>query len=162
MAASLGVLGRRERPWRLSVACTVECGWPVSEPISRGPQPVRRRAAQIRCCSASESIRGLVIGREERSRRQASVRRSSALAERHRFTHTDTVDFATFEQAAACSNVRPRNSTSPIRASLPVGVSRALGCCIRASVEVVSFDTHSLSAGPDLPHSVRNVPGHVT
>lgn len=24
----------------------------------------------------------------------------------------------------------------------------------------MSFDTHSLSAGPDLPHTVRNVPGH--
>src|SRR5215204_4511403 len=34
---------------------------------------------------------------------------------------------------------------------LPIGVSGALGCCIRASEKVVSFDTHSLSAGPDLP-----------
>jgi hypothetical protein len=27
-------------------------------------------------------------------------------------------------------------------------------------LEGVSFDTHTLSAGPDLPHAVRNVPGH--
>jgi hypothetical protein len=41
-------------------------------------------------------------------------------------------------------------------------VSRALRCCIRASETVVSFDTHSLSAGPDLPQPVRNVLGHVS
>ncbi|MEA2189587.1 MAG: hypothetical protein QOK16_4598, partial [Solirubrobacteraceae bacterium] len=30
-------------------------------------------------------------------------------------------------------------------------------------LEEVSFDTHTLSAGPDLqPHAVRNVPGHVS
>src|SRR5664279_2586811 len=31
-------------------------------------------------------------------------------------------------------------------------------------LEGVSFDTHTLSAGPDLhlPHSIRNVPGHVS
>jgi hypothetical protein len=26
----------------------------------------------------------------------------------------------------------------------------------------VSFDTHTFSAGPDLPHRVRNVPGRVS
>jgi len=26
----------------------------------------------------------------------------------------------------------------------------------------VSFDTHTLSAGPDLPHPVRNLPGLVS
>ena len=48
----------------------------VSEAISRGPQPLRRRTAQMRSCSTSQSIRGLVCGRLERS--------SSALASRER------------------------------------------------------------------------------
>ncbi len=39
--------------------------------------------------------------------------------------------------------------------SLPLGVSGELACCIPGLVEVVSFDTHSLSAGPDLLHGVR-------
>jgi hypothetical protein len=40
---------------------------------------------------------------------------------------------------------------------LPIGVSGALRCCIRASEKVVRFYTHSLSAGPDLssPRSER-------
>jgi hypothetical protein len=41
-------------------------------------------------------------------------------------------------------------------------VSGELACCIPGLLEVVSFDTHSLSAGPDLPHGVRNVPGLVS
>jgi hypothetical protein len=42
------------------------------------------------------------------------------------------------------------------------GGERALRCCIRVLLEVVSFDTHSLSAGPDLLHGVRNVVRQVT
>jgi len=42
-------------------------------------------------------------------------------------------------------------------------IRRALWCGIPGLLETVSFDTHSLSAGPDLlPHAVRNVPGHIS
>jgi hypothetical protein len=41
-------------------------------------------------------------------------------------------------------------------------VSGALRCCIRVLLGVVSFDTHSLSAGPDLLHGVRDVVRRVT
>ena len=49
---SRGCRGAREIPARLSVRHTVACASPVSPAISRGPQPERRRAAQIRSCSA--------------------------------------------------------------------------------------------------------------
>jgi hypothetical protein len=39
-------------------------------------------------------------------------------------------------------------------------VSGALRCCIRVLLEVVGVNTHSLSAGPDLSHGVRNVMRH--
>jgi len=41
-------------------------------------------------------------------------------------------------------------------------VNLDLWCGIPGLLETVSFDTHSLSVGPDLPHPVRNVPGHVS
>jgi hypothetical protein len=41
-------------------------------------------------------------------------------------------------------------------------VSGELACCIPGLLEVVSFDTHSLSAGPDLSQGVRNVLRHVS
>ncbi|GIK77335.1 MAG: ISL3 family transposase [Actinomycetes bacterium] len=51
----------------------------------------------------------------------------------------------------------------PARGRLPFGVSGELACCIPGLLEVVSFDTHSLSAGPDLcRHGVRNVSGLVS
>jgi len=37
-----------------------------------------------------------------------------------------------------------------------------LACCIRVPLEVVSSDTHSPSAGPDLSHGVRNVLRQIT
>jgi hypothetical protein len=71
------------------------------------------------------------------------------------------VDFDTFEEAAASSNVRWSSSTSATRRRLPFGASGALRCCIRVLLEVVGVNTHSLSAGPDLLHGVRNVVRHV-
>jgi hypothetical protein len=62
--------------------------------------------------------------------RQLRTARSSSLATRQRRTHSQQVDFATFEAAAAASNVKPRCSTSRIILSLPFGVSGALACCI--------------------------------
>jgi len=64
---------------------------------------------------------------------------------------------ATVEAAAAASNVKFSSSTSKTIRRLPFAVSEELACCIPGLLEVVSFDTHSLSAGPDLPHRVRNV-----
>ncbi len=61
------------------------------------------------------------------------------------------MDFATFifdERHQATPSVR--------------GERGALRCCIRVLLEVVSFDTHSLSVDPDLSHGVRNVPRLVT
>jgi hypothetical protein len=54
------------------------------------------------------------------------------------------------------------SSTSATRRRLPFGVSGALRCCIRVLLEVVGVNTHSLSAGPDLLHGVRNVVRHDT
>jgi hypothetical protein len=45
---------------------------------------------------------------------------------------------------------------------LPRGVSGALPCCIRVLLEVLGVKHHSLSAGPDLSHGVRNVVRHVS
>ena len=87
--------------------------------------------------------------------------RAGSLAARQRRTHPQHVDFATLQASAAACNVNPSSSTSITKRSLPIGVSGALACCIPGLREVVSFDTHSLSVGPDLPHCVRNVPGHV-
>jgi hypothetical protein len=84
---------------------TVACGIATSVAISRGPQPVRARTAQTRSWSPSERSRGERRGREERSSKQASDARSSVLAARHRATQQWAVDFATFEAAAAASNV---------------------------------------------------------
>jgi hypothetical protein len=46
----------------------------------------------------------------------------------------------------------------------PNGVWLALWCGTPGLLETVSFDTHSLSVGPDLslPHRVRKVPGLVS
>jgi hypothetical protein len=77
-------------------------------------------------------------------------------------TQVWAVDFATFEAAAAASNVKPSSSTSDTRRRLPFGVRGALRCCIRVLLEVVGVNTHSLSAGPDLSHDVRNVVRHVS
>jgi hypothetical protein len=154
--------GARGRPRRRSARCTVECTSSTSEAINLGPQPVRRRSSQTRSWSAAGSSLGLRLGREERSSRHTSEVRSAGLAARQRPTQVWTVDLATFEAAAAASNVNPSSSTSLIMCSLPVGVRRALRCCIPGLRAVVSFDTHSLSAGPDLCQPVRNVLGRVS
>lgn len=52
----------------------------ADDPISRGPHPVRRLAAQIRAASAADSCRG--EGRDERSTKHAPDERSSWLAAR--------------------------------------------------------------------------------
>ncbi len=95
-----------------------------------GVQPVRRRRSHISSASQSGTRLGLVRGRDGRSSRQASVRRFSSLAARQRRTHSQQVHFATFEQAAACSNVNPSSSTNTTVRSGPVGVSTVLRCCI--------------------------------
>ena len=120
----------------------VECGLAMSGSSAsrRGLQPVRSRRAQILAASSAGTWFGLVRGRDGRSSKQASVRRSSSLARRQRVTHSQQVDLATFEAAAAASNVYPRASTSRTIRSLPFGVSGALACCIRASEKVVSFE----------------------
>jgi hypothetical protein len=116
----------------LSTWWTVECERATSgSSASRlGLQPVRRRRSQINAASSAGTWFGLRRGREGRSARQASVRRSSALARRHRATHVQQVDLATFEAAAAASNVMPCCSTRITMRSLPFGVSGALACCI--------------------------------
>jgi hypothetical protein len=56
-----------EIPLRRRVRWTVECGRPTTPAIRRGPQPVWRRASQMRSWSAAESMRGERRGRLERS-----------------------------------------------------------------------------------------------
>ena len=52
--------------------------------VGRGPCPERRRSRQMRACSNALNSLGERCGGLERSRRQASVRRSSSLASRQR------------------------------------------------------------------------------
>jgi hypothetical protein len=61
------------------------------------------------------------------------------------------VDFETFLHAAACARDIPSSTTRRTTISGPRGVKRAQWCDIPGLLEDVSFDTHSLSAGPDLP-----------
>jgi hypothetical protein len=85
----------------------VECGRPSSSANRRGLQPVRWRVSQIRSSSAAGSRAGERCGRLERSCKQLSDRWSVSLAARQRATHSQTVDFETFAQAAAWANVSP-------------------------------------------------------
>src|SRR3954447_25187586 len=104
----------------------------------------------MRCASSSGTRAGLRRGRLERSARHASDARSSGAAARQRRTHSHTVDFATFAQVAAWANVSPSSTTRRTTCHRPSGVWRALWCGIPGLLEGVSFDTHTLSAGPDL------------
>ena len=112
--------------------------------------------------SAAGTRAGLRFGRLERSAKHTNDARSSHAAVRQRRTHSNTVDFATFAQAAAWANVAPSSTTRRTTCHRPSGVWRALWCGTPGLLEGVSFDTHTLSAGPDPPHTVRNVPGHVS
>src|SRR3954447_8766658 len=134
--AARGVLGVRERPWRRRIACTVECATPVCPAISRGPQPVPRRAWQPRCSTPASVRRGERRGRLERSSAQAPEARSWSLACRSRSDQRGAVAGAT-QRAAAPGGTGgapapslppppPRiNSTSRRR---PAGPSLALAC----------------------------------
>ena len=66
----------------------------------RGPQPVLCLAVQIRRCSRAGSIRGIRFGRLERSKRQASERRSSSLAASQRQHQRQTVAGETLKRLA--------------------------------------------------------------
>jgi hypothetical protein len=69
--------------------------------------PVRSRGSQILAASAAGTRPGERCGRLERSSRHASDTRSAGEAARQRRTHSQTVDFDTFAQAAAWANVSP-------------------------------------------------------
>jgi len=101
-----------------------------------GLQPVRRRRSQISSASVAGTWLGLWAGREQRSARQLRSRRSLSPAARQRRTHSQQVDLATFEAAAAASNVEFSSSTSRTIRSLPFGVSGELACCIPGLLEV--------------------------
>ena len=78
--ASRGALGVRETPWRLRIACTVECATPVSPAINRGPHPVRSRAPNTRVSIARAVRRGERRGRLERSPAHSPEQRADSLA----------------------------------------------------------------------------------
>ena len=99
-------------PARLSVRQTVACGCPVSPAISRGPQPERRLAAQIRSCSTAGSSRGIRCGRDERSSRQASERRCSTVASDQRRHHLQAVVGETPRRLAAPRHDRPASTSA--------------------------------------------------
>ena len=107
MTAGRSAGSRREQPPRLSTWCTVECGRPTSTAIVLGLQPVRVRSSQMRASSSAGTLPGEWCGRLERSARQASEACSARVAARQRRTHSQTVDFETFAQAAAWANVSP-------------------------------------------------------
>jgi hypothetical protein len=98
---------------------------PVSPAISRGPQPERRLAAQIRSCSPADNSRGERCGREERSSRQASKRRCSRLACDQRRHHLQAVVGETPRRLGASLHEQPA-STSATSARRPASPSRAL------------------------------------
>jgi len=98
-------------------------------------QPVRSRSSQIRAASSAGTCRGLLFGRLDRSSKQVSDARSAGAACRQRRTHSQTVDFETFAQAAAWANVSPSSITRRATSHLPRAVKRALWCGIRASLK---------------------------
>ncbi len=100
-----------------------------------GLHPVRRRSSQIRSASSVGTCAGERRGRLERSSKHAKDARAAGVAARHRRTHSHTVDFETFAQAAAWANVSPSSTTRRTTASLPRAVKRALWCDIRASLK---------------------------
>jgi len=103
----------------------VEWGCPVRSVKSRGPQPVWRRAAQIRRCSRAGKSRGIRLGLLDRSSKQLSERRSSALASRQRRDQRQAVAGETLKQAAACFSEQPC-STARASAYRPANPSLAL------------------------------------
>jgi hypothetical protein len=92
---------------------------------SRGPQPVCRRAAQIRRCSRAGSSRGIRFGRLERSNKQANERRSCSLAVRHLRDQRQAVADETLKAAAAAFSEQP-SSTARTSANRPANPSLAL------------------------------------
>jgi len=89
------------------------------------PQPLRRLAAQIRACSTTGSCRGLRCGREDRSSRQPSDRRCSAVASDQRRHHLQAVVGETPRPLAASLQEQP-DSTSATSARRPASPRRAL------------------------------------
>ena len=157
--------GCREQPPRRRTRCTVEWGRAMSGSSARrrGLQPVFSRRSQIFLASPSGTWAGLRLrARGAVGQRRARLRRSASVAARQRRTHSQQVDFATFEAAAAASNVSRSSSTSSDHAVPALRGERGVSVLHPGLLEVVSFDTHSLSAGPDLPHGVRNVSGLVS
>jgi hypothetical protein len=61
----------------------------------------------MRASSSAGTLPGEWCGRLERSARQDSEVCSAGVAARQRATHSQTVDFETFAQAAAWANVSP-------------------------------------------------------
>lgn len=89
------------RPRRRSTFHTVECGCPVAPATSRGPQPVRTRASQIRSCASASSSRGLRCGALERSNAHPPDRSSSAVASSRRCHHRSPESARTAPQVRA-------------------------------------------------------------
>jgi hypothetical protein len=99
--------GGREISARLSTFQTVECAKPVAPATSRGPQPVRRRHAQITASTSGASCRGERCGRLQRSTRHDHERRASSPASSQRCHQRCAVAGDTLKAAAAAFSVIP-------------------------------------------------------
>jgi hypothetical protein len=140
----------REQPPRLRTWWTVECGRPTSTAIVLGLQSVRRRNSQIHVSSSAGTLPGERCGRLERSCKHANDSRSSQLAARQRATHSQTVDFETGGPGGGGERLAMINNATNDQHPTTRGETSSM---VRHSglLEDVSFDTHSLSAGLDLP-----------
>ena len=130
-----------------------------STPVPCGASRETVRRSQIFLASPSGTWAGLRLGREGRSVRQLRLRRSASVAAPRplptgRLRHIpggrgrlECEPVLLYERHQATPSLRGERGVSVLHPGL---------------LEVVSFDTHSLSAGPDLPHGVRNVPGLVS
>ena len=132
--------GRRETPARWSTRCTVECDRRdlglIGEPARAPAGPLAQLADPL--ASSAGTRRGERCGRLERSARHANDARSAGAPVRQRRTHSHTVDFETFAQAAAWANVSPSSTTRRTTSQRPRAVKRALWCGTPGLLEGVS------------------------
>ena len=135
--ARLPVARTGRAPCRRSTFEIVACGWPSESVSRRGPQPVRRLAAQIRRCSAAASRRGIRRGRLEPA---TGGRRRDAEGGRGLLHRTSLLDRA---------HKRAATGKSELGISVQVHPGPPL------SRE--SSQTHSLGTGPDDLSAVHNL-----
>ena len=146
---SRGSRAGREIPSRRSARQTVACACPVSPAISLGPQPLRRRAAQIRSCSSPGKSRGDRCGRDERSSRHASDCAAQASPQTTAATtYTPSSARRHGVSPPADTNILPPHQR-PAHDGQRVRAERYGEAPSGSSFDCEPWQTHSLEGGPD-------------